>query len=109
MVNDLSMNLVFRALESPVRRQILQGIAQKRQPIKDLAKPLGISLPAVTKHLKILEQADLILRTKVQRFYYFEINVGPLNEAEEWIRTYTKFWKANLASLRKYIDSPSIS
>ena len=99
------MTLVFRALESPVRRRILEGIAAKRQPIKELARPLNISMPAVSKHLKILEQADLIRRTKVQRFYYFEVNLQPLDEAEEWIRTYTKFWKGNLASLKKYLDS----
>ncbi|MDB4978496.1 MAG: ArsR family transcriptional regulator [Candidatus Peribacteria bacterium] len=106
MVNDLdSIGLVFRALESPVRRQLLQGIAAKRQPIRDLAKPLHISLPAVTKHLKILEQAKLIRREKVQRYYYFTINVEPLDEAAAWIETHTKFWQKRLAGLEKYLKA----
>jgi DNA-binding transcriptional ArsR family regulator len=106
MVNNLdAIGMVFRALESPVRRQLLQGIASKRQPVRDLAKPLKISMPAVSRHLKVLEEANLIRREKVQRSYFFMINVEPLDEAAAWIEAHTKFWQKNLASLQKYLKA----
>lgn len=99
------IGLVFRALESPVRRRLLEGIARKRQPIQELAKPLGISLPGVSKHLKVLEEAHLIRRHKVQRCYYFEIDLAPLEEADEWIQTYTHFWQERLQSLGRFLKN----
>ncbi len=103
MVNNDRIGLVFRALESPVRRKLLERIAKKRQPIGELAKPLGVSMPAISKHLKVLEDAQLIQREKVQRYYYFSINLKPLEEAEEWIQTYTRFWQEQLHSLDRYL------
>ncbi|HRH93788.1 MAG TPA: metalloregulator ArsR/SmtB family transcription factor [Candidatus Peribacteria bacterium] len=109
MVKYDSLSLVFRALESPARRKILEGIALKHQNVQELAKPLGISLPAVSRHLKILEEANLIKRHKAQRFYYFELNLEPLDEAQVWIDTHKTFWKQKLTSLRDYLSSHSIS
>jgi DNA-binding transcriptional ArsR family regulator len=105
MVNNDSVGLVFRALENPARRTLLERIGQKRMPVADLGKPLGISMPAVSRHLKILEEAQLIRRHKVARCYYFEINLAALEEAEQWLQTHRAFWTRQLSSLRKYLDS----
>ncbi len=105
MVNNDSVGLVFRALENPARRTLLKRIGKKRCPVGELAKPLGISLPAVSRHLKILEEARLIRRHKVARCYYFEINLAPLQEAEEWLQSHRAFWTRQLSSLRTYLDS----
>ena len=105
MVNNDSIGMVFRALENPARRKLLERIGEKRRPVGELAKPLKISAPAVSRHLKILEEAHLIRREKVGRIYYCEIDVGALEEAEQWLRFHREFWTQKLASLRKYLDS----
>lgn len=91
-----AVSLVFRALESPVRRQLLSAIASKRSAVQELARPLHISLPAVSKHLKILEEASLIQRQKVERSYYFKLNTAPLNAAQEWMHTHTRSKKRGI-------------
>jgi len=70
-----------------------------------LARPFRISLPAVSKHLKVLEAAGLIDRKKQGRKHYFDVITKPIEDADEWIASYKTFWKERLVALQKYIES----
>jgi len=101
--ND-SLNSTFGALSDPTRRAILARLAKGEAQVTELAEPFGISLPAVSKHLRVLEQAKLIERHKDGRVHRFTINPKPLQSAHSWIERYEQFWTEQLASLGKYLD-----
>ncbi|WP_455200080.1 ArsR/SmtB family transcription factor [Kaarinaea lacus] len=102
--NNDSLNSTFGALSDPTRRAILARLAKGEAQVTELAEPFGISLPAVSKHLRVLEQAKLIERHKDGRIHRFTINPRPLQSAHSWIEHYEQFWTEQLASLGKYLD-----
>ena len=107
MVNYISgqLDLTFSALGDPTRRAIIQRLASGRATVKELASPFRISLPAISKHLKILEQAGLLTRTKEGRTHHCELNTMPLKEANEWIVWHQQFWEQRFDALEQYLHS----
>lgn len=101
--ND-TLDATFGALSDPTRRAILARLAQGEAQVTELAEPFGISLPAVSKHLKVLENAGLIQRHKEGRVHRFTVNTVPLQSAQSWIERYQRFWTQQLASLGDYLE-----
>ena len=109
MVNDSSEQLttVFFALADPTRRAILARLAQGEASGTELAQPFSISVPAISKHLRVLEHADLILHRKDGRTHRFRLAARPLKEAATWLEHYRHFWEAQLDSLDTYLQVTS--
>jgi DNA-binding transcriptional ArsR family regulator len=105
MVNDTAERLttVFFALADPTRRAILARLAQGEASGTELAQPFSISVPAVSKHLRVLEHADLILHRKEGRTHRFRLAAQPLQEAAAWLESYRQFWEAQFDSLDAYL------
>jgi DNA-binding transcriptional ArsR family regulator len=107
MVNTASpaqLSSIFHALSDATRRSILQDIARKEKTVGELAKPYRMSLAAVSKHLKVLESADLIAREKRGSFQIVRLNATPLRSAGQWLAHYEKFWNRQLDALQNYIE-----
>ncbi len=96
---------VFKALADPTRRGILEMVARKDVSAGELAAPFAMSAPAISKHLKILETAQLVTRVRDGQTHRFYLNVDSLQLAEERIRRLTGFWNQRLGNLEKYIES----
>jgi DNA-binding transcriptional ArsR family regulator len=97
------LDRIFAAISDPTRRAILGRLAQGETSIKELAAPFALSLPAITKHLSVLEQAGLMARRKQGRTHYCRLEAQPLGEAAAWLAFYQKFWDAQLQSLDDYL------
>jgi DNA-binding transcriptional ArsR family regulator len=98
------LNTTFAALADPTRRAILARLASGETNVTDLAKPFNMSLPAISKHLKVLEKAHLISRSKDAQTRPCRLEAQPLKEAAEWIENYRKFWEESLDRLAEYLD-----
>jgi len=109
MVNDSSEQLttVFLALADPTRRAILERLAYGEASGTELARPFSISVPAISKHLRVLEHADLILHRKEGRTHWFRLTARPMKEAATWLEHYRYFWEAQFDSLETYLLSTS--
>ena len=101
---DNNLDATFSALSDPTRRAILAHLANGEAQVTELAEPFGISLPAVSKHLKVLEKAQLITRHKDGRIHRFTVNPTPIDTAKSWIETYQHFWEQQLDSLADYLE-----
>lgn len=97
------LSLTFSALADPTRRAILAQLAGGETSVSELAKPFQMSLPAVSKHLKVLEKAGLIERGKHAQFRPSKINAAPLREATEWMERYRKLWDERFDRLDAYL------
>jgi len=105
MVNYSSERLttVFLALADPTRRAILERLARGEASGTELARPFSISVAAISKHLRVLENADLILHRKDGRTHRFRLAARPLKEAATWLEHYRHFWEAQFDSLDTYL------
>ena len=101
---DDNLDATFSALSDPTRRAILARLAKGEAQVTELAEPFGISLPAVSKHLKVLEKAQLITRQKDGRIHRFTVNPTPIDTAKSWIENYQHFWEQQLDSLAVYLE-----
>ena len=99
-----SLNLTFSALADPTRRRILSMLRLGEATVTELAEPFAISLPAVTKHLKVLERAGLISRGREAQWRPSRIDAGPLKEASDWIEEYRDLWEAKFDRLEAYLS-----
>ena len=99
------LSYVFFALAHPVRRTILSTLTKGDASVKEIAKPFNMSIVAVTKHLKILEKAGLIKRTKHAQLKFSHLQVEPLKEVMSWIQQYRQFWTESFDKLGDYIDT----
>ena len=97
------LDLTFAALADPTRRAILAQLASGEATVGELAEPFTISLPAVSRHLKVLEQASLIDRRRDGQTRRCRLNPGPLNDAAEWLAFYRRFWGASLDRLASHL------
>ncbi|TGN20038.1 ArsR/SmtB family transcription factor [Leptospira idonii] len=97
------LSLTFAALADPTRRQILATLKSGEVSVKELAEPFAISLPAITKHLKVLEKAGLISRGREAQWRPAKLEVGPLIEVADWIDKYRKHWEDRLDRLDQYL------
>jgi DNA-binding transcriptional ArsR family regulator len=88
------LDSTFSALADPTRRAILASLAAGDMSVTQLAEPFNISLPAITKHLKVLEKAGLIVRGKHAQWRPCRLEAGPLRDVADWVETYRLFWEA---------------
>lgn len=109
MVNFYSNNLdaVFSALGDATRRAILAKLAQGEARVSDLAAPHDMSLPAVSKHLRVLESAGLVTKRKEGRTTFCRLQPQPLMGAADWIAFYQNFWEEKFDALADYLDKTS--
>jgi DNA-binding transcriptional ArsR family regulator len=98
------LDLVFRALADRTRRALLRSLAQGPAKVTDLADPFNMSLPAVSKHLKVLERARLLVRAVDGRVHRCSLGAEPLQEAEQWLSRYRPFWEETLDALGRYVE-----
>jgi DNA-binding transcriptional ArsR family regulator len=94
----------FAALADPTRRAILKRLARGAASMGDLAEPFGMSWPAITKHVKVLERARLVRREQDGRFHRMHLEAKPLRDARAWIDKYEKFWHARFDALEKVLN-----
>jgi DNA-binding transcriptional ArsR family regulator len=105
MVNySLDLDSVFSALSDPTRRAILSQLAEGESTVKQLADPFEMSLPAISKHLKVLERAGLLAREIDGRVHRCHLEAEPLREAATWIAHYRRFWEDRFDSLARYLE-----
>ena len=97
------LSLTFSALADPTRRAILARLSSGPASVNDLAAPFSMSLPAVSKHLKVLERAQLIARGKEAQWRPCEIKAAPLKEATDWMEQYRRFWEERFDRLEEYL------
>ncbi len=97
------LNLVFAALADPTRRAILARLALGEASVTELAKPFEMSLPAISKHLKVLERAGLIARGRDAQWRPCRLEAGPLREVVDWMRQYRRFWDESFDRLDEYL------
>jgi DNA-binding transcriptional ArsR family regulator len=98
-----TLDRTFAALSDPTRRAILSRLARGDASVTELAAPFAMSLPAISKHLRVLEQAGLVERTKDGRVHRLRLVAQPLHEAATWIAHYQQFWDQQLAALADYL------
>src|SRR3972149_2958038 len=97
------LSLVFAALADPTRRSILESLASGQSTVQKLAEPFDMTLPAVSKHLKVLERAGLIERGRRARWRPCRLSPQPLREVTEWLDHYRRFWEESFERLDAYV------
>jgi DNA-binding transcriptional ArsR family regulator len=99
-----SLSRTFAALADPTRRAILARLAMGEASVTELAEPFDMSLPAVSKHLKVLERAGLIARSREAQSRPCQLEALPLKQAAGWIEDYRRFWTESFDRLDEYLD-----
>jgi len=102
-----TLDRTFAALADPTRRQILAHLARGDRRVTDLARPHDMSLPAISKHLRVLENAGLLRRRRYGRVHEMQLNAEPLKKAAQWVDEYRKFWEGSLDRLAEYLEKNS--
>ena len=97
------LNRTFAALADPTRRRILAHLARGDRCVTELARPHAMSLPAVSKHLRVLERAGLLRRRRYGRVHQLKLEAKPMKQAVGWIEEYRKFWEGSLDRLAAYL------
>lgn len=97
------LSVTFAALADPTRRAMLERLAKGPATVSELAEPFAISLPAVSKHLKVLEQADLIERGREAQWRPAQLKAEPLREVSQWLEHYRIYWEENFDRLEEYL------
>jgi len=100
---DVQLDAVFSALAHPARRTMLARLGKGEATVGELAQPLDMSLPAVTKHLKVLERAKLISRSRNAQWRPCRLEQEPLNAASGWIEAQRAIWQSRLDRLESYL------
>ena len=95
---------VFQAIADPTRRAILDLLLTGEQPVKQLAEPFAISLPAISQHLQILCEANLVEMRKLGRQRLYKLKPEPLKQVSVWIANYEEFWQEKLDALGDYLE-----
>ena len=97
------LNSTFAALADPTRRAILARLASGAASVTELAEPFEMSLPAVSKHLKVLERAGLIARGRDAQWRPCRLQAAPLKDADKWLEQYRRFWEESFDRLDVYL------
>jgi DNA-binding transcriptional ArsR family regulator len=97
------LSSTFAALSDPTRRAILARLAQGELSVKELAEPFSITPPSMTKHLKVLERAGLIRRTRIGQMRPCHLDSAPLQKASEWLEQYRRTWQHSMNRLDEYL------
>ena len=97
------LNLTFAALADPTRRSILTRLSEGQATVNELAEPLPMSLPAVSRHLKVLERAGLIVRSREAQWRPSRMQADPLDEAVAWMQARKRTWEARMDRLEEHL------
>jgi DNA-binding transcriptional ArsR family regulator len=100
---DDPLSLTFAALADPTRRAILARLAEGEATVNELAEPFDMTLPGVSKHLKVLERAGLVSRGRVAQSRPCRLEAAPLREAADWVERYRRFWEGSFDRLEDYL------
>ena len=103
MTSQDKLSATFSALSDPTRRAILARLAGGESSVTELAKPFKMTMPAITKHLKVLEGAGLITRTRHAQLRPCRLDAARLKDASDWIEKYRKFWEGTFDRLDDYL------
>ena len=95
---------MFEVLAEPNRRRILDLLREKDRPVGDLVTQLGISQPAVSKHLRVLRDAGLVEATADAQRRVYRVHAEPLREIDEWLTPYRKAWRKRIDALERHLD-----
>jgi DNA-binding transcriptional ArsR family regulator len=98
------LSTTFAALADPTRRAILARLAAGEASVTELAQPFAMSLPAISKHLKVLERAGLIARGREAQWRPCKLEAGPLKGAADWLEHYRQFWEHSFDRLDSYLN-----
>src|ERR671922_1859759 len=98
------LSLTFSALADPTRRAILARLTKGPATVKELAKPFAISGPAISKHLRVLERAGLVVRGREKQWRPRRLEAAPLKEVAQWAEGYRRFWDQSYERLDEYLD-----
>jgi len=102
-LND-ELDLLFHALGDRTRRALLASLAEKPAMITELAEPFAMSFPAVSRHIRVLERAHLVVRNVDGRVHHCSLDLAPLKTVEAWLRHYRRFWEGKLDALARYVE-----
>ena len=100
---DDQLSITFAALADPTRRAILAPISRGEASVTELAEPFDMSLPAISKHLKVLERAGLIARTRDAQWRPCRLAASPLKDVADWVEHYRRFWEESFDRLDDYL------
>jgi DNA-binding transcriptional ArsR family regulator len=98
-----TLTATFAALADPTRRAILARLIEGQASVNEIAEPFDMSLPAVSKHLKVLEHAGLIERAREAQWRPCRLSAGPLKQVADWTEPYRRFWEESLDRLDEYL------
>ena len=107
LVQDAStdrLSMIFMALADPTRRHILELLSKGDATVNELAKPFSVSLPAISKHLKVLERAGLISRGRNAQWRPCRLEAEALKEGADWMNQYRQLWEESLSHLERYVQ-----
>ncbi len=104
VVNNDPLTQLFTALADPTRRSIIERLTRGSATVNELAEPYDMSLPAVSKHIKVLEEAGIVSKTVNGQQRECHLEALRLQEAEQWLEQYKQFWQANLDNLDVYLN-----
>jgi len=104
VTNNQRLDRTFGALADATRRNILGRLAQGDATVGELARPFRVSRPAICKHLRVLERAGLVLRTRQGRISRCRLDAAAMRDAAEWVERYRAFWEGRLDQLARYIE-----
>ena len=100
-----ALDSVFAALADPTRRRILELLASAELCVTELTRSFAISMPAISKHLRVLEKAGLITRERDGRLHRLRLEAEPMRAAAGWIERYSAFWEERLDALANYLET----
>jgi len=98
------LTLTFSALADPTRRAILSRLARGEATVSELAQPFAMSLPAISRHLKVLERAGLIRRGRAAQWRPCKLEAAPLKEVDDWVEKYREHWEERFSRLDGYLE-----
>ena len=99
-----SAEATFHALSDPTRRAVLDLLRHGAQPAGQIAGAFPVSRPAISKHLRQLRRARLVIESRRGRHRYYQLNAGPLKAVDSWLDQYRKFWQMNLTNLKNFVE-----
>jgi DNA-binding transcriptional ArsR family regulator len=98
------LSTTFAALADPTRRAILSRLAKGQASVTEIAEPFDMTLPAISKHLKVLEHAGLIARGREAQWRPCRLEAGPLKDVDDWVERYRHFWEQSFDRLETYLQ-----
>jgi len=104
MVSADALSSTFAALADPTRRALLAHLARGNATVTELAEPFDLSLPAISKHLKVLERAGLVTRAREAQWRPCQLRARPLREAADWIEAYRELWEHRFDRMAEYLE-----